>query len=260
MDAPTPDAPMPRHLIPLLAALALALLPVAARADAPQTSAWQQYADLHFLLGGSAGEPHVDWRMQRAHGEFKATIAPPDGDPVTQFVIPSGVYLSRGLPEEQTHTDAPLEFTGLQGQLLLLLLEEAFPEGPESVTAQARTRTVTEREKDHAIHFMGGGMEVHPAWRAEVTAQRRGDGRIDFELTYALLDDDTSHLHAKGTWTPGPGDWVLPDAEPLKRWTVNYFGTTSVDAAGHPHFETPLGDTSGFTTLGDVRRAMAGAK
>lgn len=247
----------------LAAALALALPPGGARADEAPPQArvqgeggWQAYSDLSFRMGNSPDGAHVDWRFQAGHGELKATVHVPDSDPVTQFVIPSGIYMSRGLSERQARTDAALEFTGLQGQFVLLLLERAFPDGPESVHAKAQ-RTVTEKTRDHEIRFLGGVMELHPAWEVQVTAARAADDKIDFELAYRLLDDDTAHLHAKGSWTAGPGDWVLPDSEPLAGWAVNYFGTNTVGASGEPRFESPLGDTSGFTTVGDVRKAAA---
>jgi hypothetical protein len=264
-----------RHLVTYCLAAALALLPGAAwaEADIPPDVAekiaqlnrvqgeggWQAYADLNFQMGNSPDGAHVDWRFEAGHGEMKATVHVPDGEPVTQFVIPFGVYMSRGLSEKQARSPDALEFTGLQGQFVLLLLEQAFPDGPDGVK-KAETRTVTEKTEDHEIRFLGGVMEVHPAWEATVTAGRGTDGRIDFELAYRLLDDDSAHLHAKGTWKAGPGDWVLPDAEPLEGWAVNYFGATSVGTGGAPHFESPLGDTSAFTTLGDVRKAAAHAK
>jgi len=271
----------------LVAAMALAGEPGAARADeAAQgpaaeareadvrdaiaqlnqvqgTGGWQEYSDFAFLLSGDEDGPQVEWRFQVGHGEFKATVNVPDGEAVTQFVIPFGVYMSRGLAEEQTRTQDALEFIGLQAQFLLLMLEQAFPDGPKAVREAGR-RTVTETTADHEISFLGGVITLHPPWEARVSAapQTDGqtDGRIDFDVAYRLPDDDSARLHAKGTWAPAPGDWVLPDAEPLAGWTVNYFGTSSVGTSGEARFESPLGDPSAFTTVGDVRKAAARAK
>lgn len=216
---------------------------------------WQDYTDLRIAIGPSADAHLIEMAYRAGHGEIRMTSPGDAGATVDQFVIPLGVYMSKGLP--RAYADAPdtVEYVGLQGQLILFFLGQAFPDGPAKVN-QAKTRRVEEKAATHEVRFLGGQINLRPAWRADVTVERVSDARIDFTVTFHSLDAGGGESFARGTWEKGPEPWVLPDAEPLEGWIANYFGLHRRGPGGEHLFDAHVGDTEGFTTVGDIRRAV----
>jgi hypothetical protein len=227
--------------------------------DTPQrvkgTGGWQDYTKLRIALSRTADGPHSDMEFRSTGGEMLATVTTPDGNTVTQFVIPSAVYLSRGLPEEYARKADTLDAVGLQSQLFLMFLEKAFPDGPASIQDRA-ARSFREETDTHELHFLGAAVTFPPGWEADVKAERTSDTQIAVDVNYKSLGgaEDDSFGHA--VWDNAPRGPVLPDGEPLSGWMVNYFGTDSVSATGERVFKALVGDTDGLTTVGDVREAV----
>lgn len=247
---------MLRRLIFLLAAF-LPAVP-AWGDDIPQqvkgTGGWQDYTELRIALSRTADGPHSDMVFRSTGGEMLAEVTTPDGDTVTQFVIPSAVYLSRGLPEALARKADALDAVGLQSQLFLMFLERAFPEGPASIRTQA-ARSFREETDSRDLRFLGAAVTFPPGWKVNVQAARTSDTQVSLDVAYTSLGGAQDDSFAHATWDDAPRGPVLPDGEPLSGWTVNYFGTDSVSATGKRVFKALVGDTDGFTTVGDVRKA-----
>lgn len=218
------------------------------------TGGWQDYADLRLNMTSVPEGPEGAFRFQSTHDEILMTSDLPDRPRITQFVIPFSVYMARGLSEEEANAPDALEWIGLQSQFVLFFLGQAFPDGPKSVQG-AETRKVRDDGKSHEIRFLGGLVNLKPPWRAEATAKRTAKGPVDFRLVFGTADGPKAETTVTGTWDGGSTDFVLANAEPLEGWTVNYFGAHTRDPQGQPHFEASVGDTSGFTTVGDIRAA-----
>jgi hypothetical protein len=250
---------MRRRLIPFLAAaLLLALHPGFARADEPSrvkgTGGWQDYTDLRIALAHTPDGPHSDMVFETTDGEMLATVSTPGADTVLQFVIPSVVYMSRGLPEEYARKADTLDAIGLQSQLFLMFLEQAFPEGPASIQGTDR-RTIREEKATHELRFLGAAVTFPAGWSVDVKAERMSPTRLVLEIAYKSLKDSRDDSFARATWDGAPHGPVLPDTEPLANWAVNFFGKHSVSPAGQHEFKATIGDISAFTTLGQVRAA-----
>ncbi len=235
------------------------LLAVPAWADEAQrvkgSGGWQDYTELRIALSRTADGPHSDMEFRSTGGEMLASVTTPDGGTVTQFVIPSAVYLSRGLPEEYARKADTLDAVGLQSQLFLMFLAKTFPDGPASIGDRA-ARSFREEADTHELHFLGAAVTFPPGWEVDVKAERTSDTQLSLDVNYRSLGgaEDDSFAHA--TWDNAPRGPVLPDSEPLSGWMVNYFGTDSVSATGERVFKALVGETDGLATVGDVREAV----
>jgi len=248
-----------RRIAVLVLVGALACAPLARAADTPQqvkgTGGWQDYTDLRIALARTPDGPHSDMVFESTDGELLATVTTPGAPPVFQFVIPKVVYMSRGLPEDYARKTDTLDAVGLQSQLFLMFLEQAFPEGPDAVQGTVK-RTFHEEKATHELRFLGAVVTFPPGWTVDVTARRTSKTRLVLEFAYKSLSDSRDDTFARATWDGGPHGPVLPDTEPLSNWAVNFFGKHTVSPTGQPDFAASIGDITAITMLGQVRAAV----
>ena len=151
-------------------------------------------------------------------GDFTIDIEDPRSTGGTIIVIGGRAMVMKDVERESGYEIDALDGTVLIHQLVMTLLDQAFPKGPSTVGAAAPIKIA---QKKRAIRIAtpsaSGGFPA--PWTLTGTARRDGD-RVDYDLRFVVAaDKPTKSYHFTGFWEQAPVP-PLDDDMPLDGWTV----------------------------------------
>ena len=157
------------------------------------------------------------------------------------IVIDGRALLMRDVPSEAGFEIDALDGPVLMTRLVVTLLDQAFPAGPDAVPARHAVRVL---EKTRAIQVATASAEARfeAPWTLTGTLERR-DGRIEYDLRFsARSEDGRFSLAARGFWAKESTATPLDESMPLDGWTVHWLGPmttiaptgTTTDYAAQP--------------------------
>jgi len=156
------------------------------------------------------------------HGRDDFTIDVEDGrgPPGTIIVIGGHAMLMKDVEYEAGYEIDALDGTVLIHQLVMTLLDQAFPKGPSSVGASVPIKLT---QKKRAIRIATPSAEGgFPApWTLTGTAHREGD-RVEYDLRFIVSAETPARsFQFTGYWEQAPVP-PIEDDMPLDGWTVHW--------------------------------------
>ena len=192
---------------------------------------WFDPTRLYLELADRAGGPHSMWRYEiEDPGNLAITLddSAHGGPPQGRMMLVGGRFLvTRDIPLQKHHERDPLVIGTLHFQLLVQLLRAAFPDGPQSVTAE-RTVEIANDKESIAVGTFGATDVFTPPWKLKAKAARVDRQTIDYQLDFSFHTEaapETEYaMKLRGQWIKDDKAPVLPDDLPLAGWTMHYVG------------------------------------
>ena len=147
-----------------------------------------------------------------------------------------------------------IEWLGLLGNKTLFLLNQAFPDGPESI-GQSESITLTNTNKIYKVGYMSATMKWQPMWTANIGASRHLDGTVTYQI---LLESNDSQTEINGVWSNHKNTPVVNDSTLLSEWTTCWNGVFSTQKDGKRNFKSFIDNTDTFLTFGDILSVLQG--
>ncbi len=212
---------------------------------------WQQYSRL--MLSFPNGKAFV---FQCAGSEMLIEFFHNNQVRSEAFIIPKAVLMTKDLPTTDGPPSHVVERAGLEGQLALFVLQQAFPAGPSAVQ-MLKHAVVVENVQEHQLRFLAGLVKLRPPWQAEVDAKPSGQGRIDFVIAMVNPNKPNGVASLKGTWDNRKIARMPSDSERVSGWDVSFHGARSLSTG---KLNPTIGDAATFATIGDIRRVARSAQ
>jgi hypothetical protein len=147
------------------------------------------------------------------------------------LVIAGRAMLMRDVAHEAGYEIDALDGPVLTHQLVMTLLDQAFPKGPGSVASSKPSFKIVQKKRAIRIATSSAEGRIEAPWTLTGTA-RQVDGRIvyDMQLEFAAQDGPKSISFA-GFWEKATDRAPLDGGMSLDGWTVHWLGpmTTSSD-------------------------------
>lgn len=154
--------------------------------------------------------------------------------------------------EEIDALDGPL----LLHQLAVVLLDQAFPDGPRSVGASAPIKI---KQLERAIHVAtpSADLRLVAPWTLSGTARRSGDS-VDYDLELVFNGDGSeTSMRLTGLWRASPAA-ALDDRMMLQGWTVFWLAPISSESKEETTLDFGTKPASGrWADLGALRKYIA---
>lgn len=169
------------------------------------------------------------------------------------IVIDGRVMLMRDVAHEPGYETDVLDGSVLIAQLVVSLLDQAFPAGPSSVL---ESHPVEVRQKSRAIRVAtpSASARFDAPWVLTGTVRRRAE-RVEYDLRFSARTPEGPYsFKARGFWQKEPKPPSLDERMPLDGWTVHWLGpmtTTSADGTTRDHAAQPA--SSDWKSVADLR-------
>jgi hypothetical protein len=160
------------------------------------------------------------------------------------MVIAGRAMLMRDVPHEKGHEIDALDGPVLMNQLVVTLLDQAFPKGPESVRTTHQVR-IAQQTRAIRIATASASGRFEPPWTLTGTVQRAG-GRIGYYLQFASGSSDRANsFHVAGYWVKESTLPRVDEQMSLEGWTLHWLAPmatasdqgTTLDYAAKPATE-----------------------
>lgn len=220
-----------------------------------------------FLLRGtSAGKStRVEWRYEFAENRDLqlgvGAASPGSAKSGAIFLIDDRAMLTTGLTLTSGREIDTLGVPVLSLQLVIDLLDRAFPAGPSALHGR---QPLDEADNAIPLNVAAHGAKgfVPAPWRVTGAAERLSDTRIAFDLTLAfkpmLEDAEPQRIHFSGFWEKRPAPPALSDATKIEGWAVHRITRMGDAASGLGIGDLRAAPVAGsYSTLGALRRRIA---
>jgi hypothetical protein len=161
--------------------------------------------------------------------DFSIDIEDAPGTRGRLIVIGGRALLMRGVPHEIGYEIDALDGPVLMHELVVALLDQAFPRGPGALRGVVPIKIV---QKSRAIRIATASASgrLEAPWSLTGTARRDG-ARIEYELVFAFTASDaTKSMRVAGVWEKAADVLALDDHMPLDGWTVHWLGPMSSES------------------------------
>ena len=152
----------------------------------------------------------------------------------------------------------------LNQQLVTLLLQQALPQGPESVTLNQRVQA-DESNDPIGTETTNTSRYFYPPWKLRGEVRRVSAESIAFDLQFDTHTPDASarseKYYVSGLWQQRTPAIRLADNFPLMGWSIFRIRMGTRDAGGvsvAAYMTTP--DTRRYQTLGELRANVPNAR
>ena len=198
-------------------------------------SPWADFTQFSVRL---RSEEHSGATTMTMHGADDFSIDIED-TPATHgriIVLAGRAMLMKDVQHETGYEIDALDGPVLMHQLVITLLDQAFPKGPSSVSGSFPIR-IAQKTRPIRIATQSADGLIEAPWTLTGTA-RRADGRIGYDLQLAFTAENSERkLAFTGFWQKAPLATPLDDRMSLAGWTV--------------HWLTPMTSTSDQGTILD---------
>jgi len=169
-------------------------------------------------------------------------------------MLTKGISLDKGY--EIDALDAPV----LMYQLVVSLLGQALPEGPEKLAA-SRQISMAEPKRGIRIATHSASGRFPPPWSVDGTIEKVGILQFDYSLDFAYPAEDggeTVKMRLSGNWKKGSAPPTFDDTMNIEGWSLHTIGPFSIKQEGSTIYDygaqaKPLQ----VRTVGELRKALA---
>lgn len=159
-----------------------------------------------------------------------------DGTQGDIIVIAGRAMLTRGVPHEKGSEIDALDGSVLVSQLVVTLLDQAFPKGPESVRTNHQVRVV-QKKRAVRIATASASARFEAPWTLTGTVQR-ADGRIGYDLQFRSgSPDGTNSFQISGYWVKESIPPHVDEEMSLEGWTLYWLGPMTTASEQGSTFE-----------------------
>lgn len=201
--------------------------------------------------------------MFGGNNDLRVTIQTKQGNEQTQgsiLLVSGRAMLTKGLPLETGYEIDTLDAPVLMYQLVVSILSQAVPEGPEKLRA-SRKVSVEEPKRAIRVATQSAFGRFLPPWKVEGAVKRKAPSQFEYSLTFSYPDEGgtkTAHMHLSGHWRRSREPATLQDSMNIQGWSLHTIGPFSVKQEGGTILDygaqaKPLE----VRTLGELRKALA---
>jgi len=192
-----------------------------------QGSPWAAFTQLRLRLGV---DEHGQTITVTTHGadDFSMDLEDESQKPGRMIVVSGLALLMKDVEHEPGYEIDAIDGPMLLQQLVVVLLDRAFPDGPASIGATAPIKI---RQAERAIHVVSPGAELRLAapWTLSGAAHR-ASGRIEYDVEFVFTGEGSEKsMHFTGFWQQASAPTALDDRMPLDGWTVLLLGPLTPD-------------------------------
>lgn len=181
-------------------------------------SPWSSFTQFRVDLRGN-DHSGATTMMMHGPGDFSVHIEDAPKTRGTIIVLGGRAMLMKDVQHESGYEIDALDGPVLMHQLVMTLLDQAFPNGPTSVGASVPIRIV-QKERAIRISTPSAGGRLQAPWTLTGTARRAGD-RIEYDLQFVFTaEQSTKSLGFTGFWEKAPAAPSLDDHMSLDGWIV----------------------------------------
>jgi hypothetical protein len=198
-------------------------------------SPWSDFTQFRLQLRGDERSGTTTMTM---HGpeDFSVSVEDAPARHGTIIVVAGRAMMMKDVQHERGYEIDALDGPVLMHQLVITLLDQAFPNGPTSVGVSTPVK-IAQKRRAIRIATPSAGGRLEAPWTLTGTA-RSASGRIEYDLQFVFTaDGSTSSLGFTGFWEKLPAAPPLDDHMSLDGWTV--------------HWLTPMTSTSEQGTILD---------
>jgi len=178
----------------------------------------------------------------------------------TILLVSGRAMLTKDLSLERGYEIDALDAPVLMYQLVVSLLSQAVPEGPEKLTA-SRKLSVNEPNRAIRIATQSASGLFPPPWKVEGSVTSKGTSQFEYSLAFAYPREGgsrTANMYLNGHWRRSPEPATLQDSMNIQGWSLHTIGPFSMKEEGGTIFDygaqtRPLE----VRTLGELRKALA---
>ena len=176
----------------------------------------------------------------------------------TSIMLVGGlVVLTRGLPPERAQQMELLNVSLNFHQLVVILLSQAFPEGPDKFRD---SRTVDMTEATRGIMITTGSVFAFytTPWSLKGKLLRKNPETVDFSFTFEFPTDNIRGKVAfEGTWSKTSRAPVFDSNMSLDGWTAITRGSTTIKQEGALILDYgPQSKPGNLRTLGELQESL----
>jgi hypothetical protein len=176
-------------------------------------------------------------------------------------LVEGRAMLTRGLTLERGYEIDALDGPILSYQILVSLLSQAVPNGPDKFTG-AKSINIKEKKKGIRVATMSASGYFSPPWGLIGSVSRKDKETVDFSLQFTYTHNKTSAvLLLDGTWKQLQQAPQIDPSMSLSGWKLHLLGPVVIKQEGGTIFDygaqskpTPLG------TLGELRKSILAKK
>jgi hypothetical protein len=175
------------------------------------------------------------------------------------LLVSGRAMLTKGLSLEQGYEIDALDAPVLMYQLVVGLLAQAIPDGPQKLVKSHKVH-VSETKRGIQTATMSASGRYPAPWTVDGSVDQRGPSSFGYSLTFTYPTEDKTGratIVLKGQWSNavGPG---LTDSMNIEGWSLHTIGPFSMKQEGSTVLDygaqaKPLT----VRTLGDLREALA---
>jgi hypothetical protein len=175
----------------------------------------------------------------------------------TIMVVEGRAMLTRGLSPVKAKEIDTLDFYVLEYQMLVSLLSQAIPSGPDNLTG---TNSVNIKEQKMGLRgaTWSASWDCPPPWELTGTVSRKDNETVDFSLRFTITRHNASMVMSfDGTWKQFQQAPRIDSSMPLSGWNFYLLGLVVIRQEGSVIIDyraqskpMPLG------TLGELRRSI----
>jgi hypothetical protein len=224
-------------LVLVVVVAALVAVPVAGGAQCDRSgvgdicasgSVWYDFTRLRIQpREGSAPTTTMTLHPQQ---DFSIDIKGGKGQRGKIIVIGGRAMLMREVAHEKGYEIDALDGPVLMNQLIVTLLDQAFPAGPSSVRSRHRVR-IEQKMRAIRIATSSASGRFEAPWTLTGTVRRR-DGRIEYDLRFSARTPDGPYsFDASGFWVKESNISPVDERMPLDGWTVHWLGPMTMTSA-----------------------------
>lgn len=178
----------------------------------------------------------------------------------TILLVSGQAMLTKGLSLERGYEIDALDTPVLMYQLVVSLLSQAAPEGPEKLEASRKVH-LAEPKRGIQIATQSASGRFPPPWTLSGSINKAGPRSFDYSLVFTYPADDSGKkttIALSGVWKKDPTPPALQDGMSIEGWSLHTIGPFSLKQEHSTILDygaqkRPLE----VRTLGELRRALA---
>jgi hypothetical protein len=183
-----------------------------------QGSPWSAFTQLRLTL---RADGDVQTTTVRKYGAEDFSVDVDDGSQTTgrMIVLAGRALLMKDVPHERGYEIDALDGPALLHQLVVTLLDQAFPGGPMSVGASAPVK-MQQPARAIQVSTPSADLRLAAPWSLSGTAHRSGDS-IDYDLEFVFdVEGSKVAMLLAGSWQKASTAPALDDQMTLEGWMV----------------------------------------
>jgi hypothetical protein len=178
----------------------------------------------------------------------------------TILLVSGRAMLTKGLSLERGYEIDTLDAPVLMYQLVVSLLSQAVPEGPEKLTS-SRKVNLTESKRAIRIATPSASGRFPPPWNVNGSIDKKAPLQFEYSLSFTCPEENgprTATMIFSGQWNRGAAPAMLQDSMNIEGWSLHTIGPFSLKQEGGTILDYGAqAKLLQVRTLGELRKALA---